>query len=88
LFYRGSVLANLLAVEVVTKTGSLSSNGSPGEVPNHTRHLGEVLVEVHQGEVEEQHEPEQVPAPTRASVLGFGSETHETTGTKKCRLRR
>jgi hypothetical protein len=57
-------------------------------VPNHTRHLGEVLAEVHQGEVEEQHEPEQVPAPTRASVLGFGSDTQETTRTKKCRLRR
>jgi hypothetical protein len=25
LFYRGSVLANLLSVEVVTKTGSLST---------------------------------------------------------------
>jgi hypothetical protein len=33
LFYRGSVLANLLPVEVVTKTGSLSTLSLSQTVP-------------------------------------------------------
>jgi hypothetical protein len=33
LFYRGSVLANLLPIEVVTKTGSLSTRGGRSGYP-------------------------------------------------------
>jgi hypothetical protein len=39
LFYRGSVLANLLPVEVVTKTGSLSTLSLSQTVPRNTKFL-------------------------------------------------